>query len=231
MVGYDHTLPTYDPITRGVAYHSFLENLALLHSYDFKQIGLEDFGRPGNYFERQISRWSKQYIASQTKDIPEMVKLMDWLPKNVPESASNSVVHGDYSTHNTMFDEKSGKVVAVLDWELSTIGDPLGDLYYAIRPWYSPGEKIASMSEAERKSKNIPSMDEMVGKYCQFANVPVITNHAFFQAYILFRLAGILQGIIGRVRDGTAADPNAAARAAMVEPLCKAGWDFVEKMN
>lgn len=223
-VYFDRSMPDLSPPQRGELLHDFLRVLALLHSYDYKALGLEDFGRPGNYFGRQISRWTKQYLASQTQDIPAMDRLIEWLPEQIPNDDTDVLVHGDYSLHNVMTHPTQPRLVAVLDWELSTIGHPLGDLFYALSPWFGPGMSFTGKSEAELTELGIPTFERMVQSYCELSGRPMVPNPGFYKAYILFRLAGILQGIVGRARDGTASSPQAEAMATQVGPLAEAAW-------
>lgn len=213
---------------REPALQSFIETMAKLHAMDYAQLGLEDFGRPGNYFARQISRWSKQYTASQTRDIAAMDRLMEWLPQNIPEDDSSSIVHGDYSLHNVMYHPVEPRLIAVLDWELSTIGHQLGDVFYSLMPWYSPLERYATLSRAEMQQRGMLDFDQMLERYCELSGRQAVPDVAFYKAYTLFRLAGIMQGIVGRVRDGTASNPNAALVAEQVAPLAEAGWNEID---
>ncbi|MGI9345935.1 MAG: phosphotransferase family protein [Gammaproteobacteria bacterium] len=214
---------------RGPMVDDFIQVMGRLHAMDYRAMGLADFGRPGNYFQRQINRWSKQYRASETDNIPEMERLIDWLPNNIPTDDAESLVHGDYSLHNVMFHPQKPQISAVLDWELSTVGHPLGDLFYALMPWYSPSESYAGLSQAELQAQGMPSLPEIMDRYAEISGRAAIENQAFYQAYTLFRLAGILQGIVGRVRDGTASNPNAALVAAQVQPLARAGCDLLDR--
>ncbi len=228
-VFWDPTMPDLSPEERAAAYDSMNEVLARLHSYDYVALGLENHGRPGNYFGRQISRWSKQYVASETQHVEEMNKLMEWLPANNPTTDETTLVHGDYSPHNILFHPTEPRVQAVLDWEISTLGHPLGDLTYLCMNWYGPKTTAGRPNFAglDLSELGIPSLREYIDTYCERANRPSPTDEElhYYKAYNLFRSAAILQGIIGRVRDGTANDPNAAANAERVIPLSKAAWD------
>ena len=186
-------------------------------------IGLGDFGKPGNYFARQVDRWTKQYRASETQHIPEFEKLAEWLPKTVPEQARVSIVHGDYRLDNMIFHATEPRVQAVLDWELSTLGDPMADFTYLLMQWTMPG-----LANADLKALNIPSMEEAAQIYCNVTGSAVPDLNWYF-AYNLFRLAGITQGIAGRVRDGTAANAKAMESATRTVPLSKASWEYAQK--
>lgn len=222
-VFWNPTLPDLQPKERREVFTSKIETLALLHSYDPEKIGLGDFGKPGNYFARQVDRWSKQYKASETDPIPEMDRLMEWLPTTVPEQRRVSVVHGDYRLDNMIFHADKPKVRAVLDWELSTLGDPMADFAYLLMQWIMPG-----LDGADFKALNIPTMEEAEKIYCKAAGVPPIENLNWYFSYNLFRLAGIVQGIAKRIVDGTAANAKAAESAARRIPLAQASWKYAQ---
>ncbi|MEM7251408.1 MAG: phosphotransferase family protein [Pseudomonadota bacterium] len=230
-VFWNGTLPDQAPATRGAIYRSMVETIAHLHRIDYVGVGLEDFGRPGNYFARQINRWSKQYRASIEEPVTAMEKLIEWLPDNVPDDDSVSLVHGDISMTNMMFHPTTTQVVAVLDWEISTIGHPLGDLTYNMLSWYAPPVPGAtsSLRDVDQRALGIPTEEEYVQMYCELTGRDGIPNMAYYKAYNLFRLAAILQGILGRVRDGTASNANAAEMAARVGPLAEAGWAYAKE--
>ncbi|MCH9670454.1 MAG: phosphotransferase family protein [Gammaproteobacteria bacterium] len=227
-VFWNGTLPDQTKAFRTGVYEGMADTLSQLHQIDYKAAGLEDFGRPGNYFARQINRWSKQYRASATQDVAAMDKLMDWLPGNIPSDDSVSLVHGDISMTNMMFHPVDPRVVAVLDWEISTVGHPLGDLTYNMLSWYAPPVPGAttSLRDIDHKGLGIPTEEEYVRWYCERTGRDGIENMAYYKAYNLFRLAAILQGILGRVRDGTASNANASDMAARVAPLANTGWEF-----
>jgi aminoglycoside phosphotransferase (APT) family kinase protein len=170
-------------------------------------------------------------VASETVTIPEMNKLMEWLPANIPEGEETSIVHGDYATHNIMFHPTEPRVLAVLDWEISTLGHPLGDLTYNTLNWYGPKPNSGrpNLAGADLEALGIPSFEDYIARYCERTNRPPLENVAFYKAYNLFRIGAIIQGIVGRAREGTANDPNAAANAARVPPLAKAGWEEAKK--
>ena len=227
-------LPGMSVEDRAKAFDSANATLAKLHTLDYRALGLEDFGKPGNYFARQISRWAQQYQASETQKIPEMDKLIAWLPGAVPEGDESCIVHGDYSFHNVFFHPTEPRIVAVVDWELSTIGHPLGDLTYHVMEWYRPdgGDPrgtLANYNEAELAARGIPTLRAYIDKYCERTGRPPLKNLEFYQAYNLFRLAAIVQGIVGRAQAGTAADANAASMAARVPDFAKVAWRFAQK--
>mgnify|MGYP001197197273 FL=1 len=226
-------LPAQDPATRWKIYDSLNETMARLHMVDYEAIGLGDFGKPGNYFMRQISRWSKQYVASETETIVEMNRLMEWLPENVPQDDSTSIVHGDYRLDNTILHPTEPRVIAVLDWELSTLGHPLGDFTYSCMQWVMPGQGTGggtgSIATADLKSLGIPTLEEYIRMYCERTNRSGIDNLDFYFAYNFFRLAGILQGIAGRVRDGTASSEHAKQMSQNVRPLALEAWKYAQR--
>ncbi len=228
---WDGTLPDSNPEERAAIYDAMNETLARLHMIDYKASGLEDFGKPGNYFARQISRWTKQYQLSETQNIPSMNKLIEWLPLNIPEDDTTTIVHGDYRLDNMILHPTEPRVLAVLDWELSTLGHPLGDFTYQLMQWRMPvqGTSSGSLMGADLAALGIPSEDEYIAAYCRRTGRNGIENIDFYSAYNFFRLAGILQGIVGRVRDGTASNEHAAAMADLVGPLADAAWGFAEK--
>ncbi|MFW6027815.1 MAG: phosphotransferase family protein, partial [bacterium] len=225
------TLPELDREERWRIYDAMNETLARLHTIDYEAIGLADYGRPGNYFARQISRWTKQYKASETGHIPEMERLIEWLPEHIPEDDTTTIVHGDYRLDNIIFHPTEPKVLAVLDWELSTLGHPLGDFTYHLMQWQMPArdDTGGSLLGEDLKALGIPTQEEYVAAYCRRTGRDGIPDLDYFMAYNFFRLAGILQGIVGRVRYGTASNPRAAEMAAAVRPLAQAGWAFARR--
>lgn len=224
---WDPRMPGLDLAERAAIYDSANETLARLHMVDYAAIGLGDFGRPGNYFARQISRWSRQYDASRTREIPEMDRLIDWLPDAIPQSAeTTTIIHGDYSFHNLLVHPTEPRVVAVIDWELSTLGDPLGDLSYHMMEWFRPeGVDVrGTLRGADLAALGIPSAEEYARRYCERTGLAGDPTHPFYRAFNLFRVAAILQGIAGRARDGVQTAANAAEIVTRIEPLAKAGW-------
>ena len=203
--------------------------MADLHNTDYAAIGLADFGRPGNYFGRQISRWSKQYVASAMQDIPSMDRLIDWLPRTTPEDDETSIVHGDYRLDNMILHPTEPRVTAVLDWELGTLGNPLADFSYVLMQWVLPGSERNGLAGLDLKAQGIPTLDEAVEQYCGLTGRKAIANLDWCFAYNMFRLAAICQGIAGRVRDGTANSPQATAMGERVPILADAAWAFAEK--
>ncbi|MEZ5764189.1 MAG: phosphotransferase family protein [Xanthobacteraceae bacterium] len=228
-VFWDQTLPAVSREERRPIFEQEILTLAQLHSYEPEKIGLGDYGRPGNYFARQVDRWTKQYRASETEKIDEVERLIEFLPKTVPQQERVSVVHGDYRLDNMIFAPNEPKVLAVLDWELSTLGDPLADFSYLLMQWIMEGGQRQGLVNAPLAELNIPSLEEAIEIYCKATGRPGIPDLNWYFSYNLFRLTCILQGIAGRIRDGTAASARAAESAARVRPLAISSWDYAKK--
>jgi aminoglycoside phosphotransferase (APT) family kinase protein len=226
-------LPDCDPAERTAIYDVMNATIARLHGIDFEAVGLGDFGKPAGYVARQIKRWSQQYRASETREVAEMERLIEWLPGAMPPDAGASIVHGDFRLDNMILHPSEPKVLAVLDWELATLGDPIGDFTYHLMQWHMPpsrfGSGTGSLVGLDLAALGIPSMEAYVARYCERTGRDGIANLDFYFAYNFFRLAAILQGILGRVRDGTATNENAAAMETQVGPLAEAGWSFAER--
>jgi len=223
----DANLGNATPAERRAIYDSMNDVLARLHLVDYDAVGLAAFGRPGDYYARQIHRWSQQYRASETEKIEAMERLMDWLPKNIPASAETTLVHGDYRPGNMIVHPSEPRVVAVLDWELSTLGHPMADLAYNCMP-YHLGNEWEGLRDAPLAALGIPTEAEYLAAYCRRTKRPGIEHWDFYIAFAEFRLAAIAQGIMGRVIAGTANDPNARERGERARPLAEAGWRLVE---
>jgi aminoglycoside phosphotransferase (APT) family kinase protein len=221
-------LPEFAPSERRRMYEQLVDTLADLHNIDPAAAGLGDFGKPGNYFERQVARWTRQYRDSQTDDLPEMERLISFLPETLPEQSRRAIVHGDYRIDNVTFDG-DGALTAVLDWELATLGDPLADFSYLAMQWVMPADGTAGLSGLDLAMLGIPNLDEIAQRYSARSGVPVAGQLDWYFAYNLFRLAGIVQGIKKRVIDGTASSSKAAEMAARVPMLASAAWSFAEK--
>jgi aminoglycoside phosphotransferase (APT) family kinase protein len=221
---WDQTLPAYAPTERHALHMAALRTLADLHNTDYKAIGLADFGRPGNYMLRQISRWTKQYKASETQRLDTVERLIEWLPATVPDDDQTTIVHADYRLDNEIMHPTEARVVAVLDWELATLGNPLADFSNLLMQWVNGS--IAAIPD--KKAWGIPTMEEYVDAYCGMTGRSGLPDLNWYFAYNLFRLAGIVQGIVGRARDGTANSPQAAAMEARVPLLGEAAWKFAK---
>jgi aminoglycoside phosphotransferase (APT) family kinase protein len=224
----DGALPQFEPSMRRHMYEQLVDTLADLHNIDPEAAGLGDFGKSGNYFERQVARWTRQYRDSQTDVLPEMERLIDYLPKSLPEQSRVSIVHGDYRIDNVLYREE-GTLAAVLDWELATLGDPVADFSYLAMQWMMPADGGAGLAGLNLNALGIPPLDEVVSRYSQRSGVPVADKLDWYFAYNLFRLAGIVQGIKKRVIDGTASHARAEEMAARVPMLASAAWRFAEK--
>lgn len=227
----DCRMPDLNPAERTAVFDSANETLAKLHSISPERIGLGDYGRPGNYFARQVSRWSKQYDLSRTEDIAEMDRLIDWLPTALPDEQPPAIAHGDYSFHNLLIHPDEPRVVAVLDWELSTLGDPLADLMYHGMEWYRPQgvDARGTLAGEDLDDLGVPSLDAYVARYCARLGRPPLIDLGFYKAFNLFRVAAIIQGIVGRARDGTANAADAEKQAARVRPLAQAAWEEAQR--
>ena len=220
-------LPEFDPATRRRMYDQLIETLADLHAIDPEAAELGDFGKPGNYFERQVARWTRQYRDSQTDYLPEMERLIAFLPETLPEQSRTSIVHGDYRIDNVVFDG-DGTLTAVLDWELATLGDPVADFSYLAMQWVMPADGGAGLGGLDLAVLGIPSLDEITQRYSERSGVAVGARLDWYFAYNLFRLAGIVQGIKKRLIDGSASHANAADIAAKVPTLARAAWSFAQ---
>ena len=230
-VFWDPKLPEVaDRDERAAMYDEMNRVLAALHQLDPTAIGLADFGRPGNYFERQVSRWTRQYRASETEHSPAMERLIEWLPANMPaDDGQVSLVHGDYRLDNLMFHATEPRIIGVLDWELSTLGHPLADLSYQVMAWQLPdGEGIRGLAGVDREALGLPSDAEYIARYCERTGRAPIDNWNFYLVFCFFRLAAILQGVKKRARIGTASSAEAEAKGAMVEPLAELGLRYID---
>lgn len=227
---WDQTLPGMSRETRGRIYDEMNRVLAALHRVDYRAVGLVGFGKEGDYLARQIARWSKQYRASETERIEAMENLMAWLPANIPPGDETGIVHGDYRLDNMIFHPEEPRVLAVLDWELSTLGHPLADFSYHCMSWRLGGHEYRGLAGADLEALGIPSEAEYVAAYCRRTGREGIANWDFYAAYNMFRLSAILQGIMGRVVDGTAANQHALESGRRARPMAEAGWRQVEKI-
>jgi aminoglycoside phosphotransferase (APT) family kinase protein len=226
---WDGAMPDADPATRRATYCAMIDTLAALHNTDVEGAGLSDYGKPGNYFERQVSRWTKQYRAAETEVMLEMERLIEWLPRTLPAQDRTSIVHGDYRIDNMIFDTTEPKVVAVLDWELSTLGDPLADFTYVAMAWVTDNGGRSGIQDIDRAALGVPELDEMTARYCAATGRDGIPDLDWYFAFNFFRLAGIIQGIKKRVIEGTANSSHAKDMSERVYPLADAAWKFAIK--
>jgi aminoglycoside phosphotransferase (APT) family kinase protein len=223
------TLPDISPEERGAIYHEMIRVLATLHSVDYVALGLSDFGKFGNYFARQIGRWSKQYLAAKTDHIPSMERLMEYLPQNVPDDDTTCIVHGDIRMENMLFHQNAPKMLALLDWELATLGHPLGDLAYSCMPYHFGVAGNPSLVGMTGPETGIPTESEFVKEYCRQIGRGSIPKWNFYMAFACFRLASILQGVYKRGLLGTASSTQALERGKLVRETSDIGWSFIEK--
>ncbi|TPE58667.1 phosphotransferase family protein [Sandaracinobacter neustonicus] len=230
---WDGTFPDVPTADRRRYFEAMNETIAHLHTIDPVAAGLGDFGKPGNYFARQIGRWSQQYLDDEAAGrVPEMDKLVEWLPANIPPGDEVAIVHGDYRCDNMIFHPTEPKVLAVLDWELSTLGHPLADFSYHLMMYRMPPTGTVGLTDVNLAEMNIPTEQEYVEMYCRRTGHDVAmvnANMDFYVAYNMFRLAAIVHGIRGRVVRGTAASAHAKAMSATVEPLAKLAWEQAQK--
>ena len=223
-------LPDMTMAERAAIFDEMNRIIARLHQVDFAAIGLADYGKAGNYFERQIARWSKQYRASETEKIDAMDKLIEWLPLHIPPGEETSIVHGDYRLDNLIFHPTKPRMLAILDWELSTLGHPLADFAYHCMAWHVPPSAFRGLAGLDLVALGIPDFKSYVASYCQRTGRSGIDNFEYYLAYNMFRMAGILQGIMKRVVDGTAASEQALAMGKAARPLAELGWKVAEKL-
>ena len=227
---WDGSLPDIAAADRRTLYEAMIDRLADLHAIDPEAVGLRDYGPPGNYFERQVRRWTKQYRAAQTDDLPEVEKLIAWLPATLPRQDRVSIIHGDYRIDNIIYAPDAPRIGAVLDWELSTLGDPLADFAYVAMNWAMPsGEHNASIGGLDLPALGIPTLAEITQRYCARTGRDGIPDLDWYFAFNLFRLLGIVQGIKKRALDGNASSAKAAEMAKRVPTLSAAAWNFARK--
>jgi aminoglycoside phosphotransferase (APT) family kinase protein len=228
-IHWDYTLKHLPRSDRAAIYDEMNRVIAVLHGVKYEAVGLADYGRPGNYLGRQIARWSKQYRASETKKIEAMDRLIEWLPANIPPGDETSIVHGDYHLNNMIFHPSEPRVLAVLDWELSTLGHPLVDFAYHCLDWQLPPEMLGRLGGVDVTALGIPTMEEYVDAYCRRTGRGRIEHFDFYQAFGLFRIAGVHQGIVKRIEDGSVSNPRARDVARPVF-LAEQGWARVERI-
>lgn len=226
---WDGALPGMAPADRTAIYEAIVDTLAALHRIDPEAVGLGDYGKPGNYFARQVERWTRQYRASQTDDLPEVERLIDFLPRTVPVQTRTSIVHGDYRIDNMIFASDRPRVLAVLDWELSTLGDPLADFSYFLMNWVTEPEGRSGVKGLAGPETGIPTIEAMVARYCAATDRDGVPDLDWYFAYNLFRLTGIVQGIKKRMIDGNASSAQAAATVERLPGLAGSAWHFAQR--
>lgn len=222
-------LPKLAPADRRATYEAMIDQLARLHTYDATALGLADYGLPGNYFGRQVERWKRQYRAAQTDDLPVVEKLIDYLSASVPPQTRTAIIHGDYRIDNLIFAPTAPVVTAVIDWELSTLGDPLADFAYLAMHWSLPSGEAAGLDGVDFAATGIPSLHAAVEQYCSLTQRDGLPDLDWYFAYNLFRLASIVQGIKRRIIDGNAAGADAEAAAGRVRQFADAAWIFAQQ--
>jgi aminoglycoside phosphotransferase (APT) family kinase protein len=228
----DQTLPGMTPPERHAMYVEMNRVLASLHGVDYRERGLQDFGREGRYVERQIERWTRQYRASETQVIPEMENLIGWLGERIPSQLGTSIVHGDYRLDNVIFHPTEPRIVAVLDWELATLGDPLVDFAYHCMTWHLALGTHRTLAGADLAALGIPGETEYVALYCQHSGREVgavLAHWPFYLAFNMFRLAAIQQGVARRALDGNAANSKAREVGSRVAATAAAGWAMARR--
>jgi aminoglycoside phosphotransferase (APT) family kinase protein len=227
---WDQSLPGMTREERAAIYDELNRVIAQLHTVDYAAIGLADYGKPGNYFARQIERWTRQYQASQTETIAAMDQLIEWLPQHIPPGDDTSIVHGDYRLDNMIFHPTEPRILAVLDWELSTLGHPAADFSYHCLSWQIPPGKFRGIAGLDLPALGIPSQDEYIAAYSRRTGCTIRReDFDFYLAYNLFRLAGIMQGIMKRYVDGTAASSQALENGKAARPMAEMAWQFAQR--
>ena len=226
----DIALPSASATERGAVYRDFVGVLARLHSVDWRAIGLADFGKSQNYVARQLDRWTRQYRASSVNNDPTVNALAAWLHDHLPATDRTTLIHGDYRLGNVIIDPSEPRLVAVVDWELATLGDPLGDFSYHMAPWVIPAvdERVSSLDGMDLEAMGIPTQAQYIARYCELTGRKEIKHMEFYNAYTAWRLAAIYQGIIKRVQDGTAASSDAPSTTDIVERFAERAWEYVE---
>jgi len=229
---WDQRLPEIaSPAERAAMFQSMNRVIADLHRVDYVAAGLGEFGRPGNYMARQIARWSRQYRASETETIAAMDRLIDWLPEHLPPESAPAIVHGDYRMDNLIFHRTEPRIIGVLDWELSTIGDPLADFAYHVLTWRVTPELFRGLAGVDFAALGIPDEADYVAAYCRRTGREAIPGWEFYLVYSLFRIAAILQGIAKRAIDGTAASADAAEQGRLARPLAEQAWQLAQSLG
>ena len=228
---WDPALPDIRVPDRTAMYDEMNRVLAALHSVDIDAVGLSDFGKPGNYFERQVGRWTTQYLAAETETIEPMDTLMRWLPEHMPaDDGQVALVHGDYRLDNMIFHPTEPRILAIVDWELSTLGHPFADLAYQCMQWRLPNTGISKgLADMDRKALGIPAEAEYVELYCQRTGRDGVPDWTFCLAFSFFRLAAIVQGVLKRALDGNASSARATEIGKMARPLAQAAVELIDK--
>ena len=225
----DQSLPGLTKTERASVYQDMNRVIAALHNVDYAKVGLETFGKPGNYFGRQIARWSRQYKEANTEDIPELHALIDWLPANIPAGEQTSIVHGDYRLDNLVLHPTEPRAIGLLDWELATLGHPLADFAYHCMSWHIPASLWRGIGGLDLAALGIPDEAYYLKQYSEATGLDGAEHWDFYLAYNLFRMAAILQGIARRAADGTAASSDALETGSKARPLAEIGWKYAQR--
>ena len=228
---WDALLPEVAAPERRAVFGEMVRVLAALHSIDYAAVGLGDYGKPGQYVERQVSRWTQQYRASETEKLEPMERLIEWLPKHIPADEQTSIVHGDFRLDNTIFHPTEPRILAVLDWELSTLGHPLVDFAYYCLRFHLPVAEFRGLGGVDPVSHSLPTEAESVAQYCRLRGIPPVPpkDWAYYQAFCMFRLVGILQGVLARALQGNASSATALQAGRRARPLAELGWKRVQE--
>jgi aminoglycoside phosphotransferase (APT) family kinase protein len=228
---WDATLPEVPLASRRSIYQEMVRVQAALHSVDYASVGLGDFGKPGNYIERQVARWTQQYRAAQTEKIDAVEHLIDWLPKHIPAGEQISIVHGDFRLDNTIFDSDEPRILAVLDWELSTLGHPMVDFAYFCMRYNLPEVEFRGLRGLDTEKLGIPSESECIAHYCKLRGLPQVSpqDWTYYLAFCMFRLTGILQGVLARALQGNASSQTALQAGSRARPLAELAWQLVQE--
>jgi aminoglycoside phosphotransferase (APT) family kinase protein len=230
-VMWDQALPDMSMEQRAAIYDEMNRVIAQLHSVDFAAIGLSDYGKPGNYFARQIERWTRQYRASETETIEAMDQLIAWLPQHIPAGDDTSIVHGDFRLDNLIFHPTEPKILAILDWELSTLGHPLADFAYHCMSWHIEPGQFRGIAGLDHVALGIPSEQAYIARYCERTGRHIEPgDFNFYLSYNMFRLAGILQGIMKRYVDGTASSEQALGAGKATRMMAEKAWHYASKV-
>jgi aminoglycoside phosphotransferase (APT) family kinase protein len=228
---WDALLPEVAAPARRAVFGEMVRVLAALHSIDYIAVGLGDYGKPGHYVERQVSRWTQQYRAAETEKLEPMERLIEWLPKHIPADEQTSIVHGDFRLDNTIFHPTEQRILAVLDWELSTLGHPLVDFAYYCLRFHLPVAEFRGLGGVDPVSHSLPTEAESVAQYCLLRGIPPVPpkDWAYYQAFCMFRLVGILQGVLARALQGNASSATALQAGRRARPLAELGWKRVQE--
>lgn len=227
---WDALLPEVAAPERRAVYSEMVRVQAALHSVDYAAAGLGDYGKPGRYVERQVLRWTQQYRASETEKLESMERLIDWLPRHIPADEQTSIVHGDFRLDNTIFHPTEPRILAVLDWELSTLGHPLVDFAYYCLRFHLPVAEFRGLGGVDVASHSLPTEAESMAQYCRLRGIAAVPpkDWAYYQAFCMFRLAGILQGVLARALQGNASSATALQAGRRARPLADLGWKRVQ---